>query len=464
MRRFVSLSPRRLLLSGGVRLGLAGRLGLGLASGLGLRRAIRLRLPGGCLLLGLLGLTRLARRISLLRGVGPGLAASFRLGRTIRLRLSLGGLLLRELGLMRLASCIRLLCSRGPGLAAGVGLGRTIRLSLPLGALLLGELGLACGVRLLAGALRCVGLGLHVRCGLGSPRCVLLLLRLPLGLDLALPGLTTGRSGRQRGVGRRRPHAAARRSGVDHRRDAGAVGNPRGPLAIPGGGFFSLVLVAPVAPGGFAGLLGLPGLLLGDHLRAPFAPGLGIGLLTPLMHRRVVERPGAGQVARGAIGRVGVVVGRPSVGEIDRRQLTLVVAVGVLRIADQEWLVGASIEIVGAIAVRRWLDHPVFALVRPPDPRAHALIVDGVVGRAVGEGLAERIGAIDVAVPLPRGRRGVAHWRLRRQGRDRRGGDHRRRRALSQGKARGRRTSDQVRGALAGVPVACGEAEAGDRQ
>ena len=460
-RRLLGLSPRRgLLLLRGV--------GLGLSRRLGLSRTIPLTLTCGGLLLGL------TRCVRLLRGLGSGFPSRLGLRRS---GLPLGSLLLGELGLPRLTCGVYLPGCDGPGVAIGPGLGRARRLRLVFGRLLLGELGLtrlAGRFPLQAGLPR--GVGLHLRfgllaglLGLGAPRGLGLRLR-PLGIRrlllllLRLPGLTPGRGGRRRRIGRRRPHAAAPGPGVDHRHHAGRVGDAHRPLAIPGGGLFSLVLLPPVAPCGLARLIRPPGLLLGDDFGAPLAPGLGIGRLALLMHRRVVERPGAGQIAGGAVGCVGVVAGRPAVDIIDHRQSVLVVAVGVLRIADQEGPIRSGLEIVAAIPVGRRLDHPVLAIVGAPDPGAHALVVDGVVRWAVGEGLAERIGAVDVTITLRRRRRDVADRRLGGERRDPGRGDHRRRCALGQGKARGGSAGDQVRGALSGVLVAGGQAEAGDRQ
>ncbi len=187
------------------------------------------------------------------------------------------------------------------------------------------------------------------------------------------------------------------------------------------------------------------------------------------MHRRAVEPAGAGQIAGGAVGRLAVVVHQPAVGAIDHRQAATVVAIGVAGVADQEGLVRAGVVIIDSGAVRSLLDHPVLAAVRAPDPWADAFIVDGVVRRAVGEGLAQVVGAIDIAVALARGDRDGLDRRGGGEGGDIRRGDQRRRRALGQRKAgdwragggRGRGLFSVL---VAGRQTQCGDGGGGEQE
>ncbi len=249
------------------------------------------------------------------------------------------------------------------------------------------------------------------------------------------------------------------RRGGDGGGDGGGIGHAERPFAVPIGLLGPLVLFVPGAPLGVPLLISLPGLLLGQDLRPTLAPSGGIGGFPLLVDRRIVEGPGAGQVAGGPLRRGPVVRDHPTVRRIDHSQSALGEAVGVFRVPDQERLIGPGVVIVGPLTLGGRLDHPVFASARAPDPRPHAGVVDRIVGWAVGEGGAQGLSPVDVAVALARRRADILNGRRARKRGQGRGGHQRGRVTLGQ-RQTGDRGAGRGRGrGLVGLLVARGKAE-----
>ena len=179
-----------------------------------------------------------------------------------------------------------------------------------------------------------------------------------------------------------------------------------------------------VAPFGVAVALLAPALLVDPHVVPARAPVGGIGRASLVVDGGVVQSAATGQVLGGddqqglRIVRIG-----PAVAVIDPDQRPAVVGIAVARVADIERLVAVAAVVVDPLAVGGVLDHPVFAAFGAPDPRGRALVGDRIVGRAVGEGVVQGIGRVDVAVdrtPRLRGaRNGRGLWQLLRQRRGR---------------------------------------------
>lgn len=247
--------------------------------------------------------------------------------------------------------------------------------------------------------------------------------------------------------------ARRRRRGGDHGRDAAHISLPLCALLAP-----DLLLLrrqgpAPLlvqaAPIGVAQLFGRPLPLRRQDSVAPGPPIASVGRLPPLVNRGVVQMARAEEVARCDLDQArGVVwIGSP-VAVVDLHQPAVIVGVGVSAVADQERVIAvAAIEVL-AFALAGLFDHAIFAVGGAPDPRVLALIVDGVVRRAVGEGVGEPIGVVDIGVDRPPGPREMAQRRGRRQGgRDRR--RHcRRRNGFGQGQTGDRRAGDRTGGLL----------------
>lgn len=431
--------------AGGLRL-----LGL-LASGLALN-ALSLSL-GALLVVGLslLGLSLLG--LSLLNLLASGVPLSplrigldtllvTRLDLLLALRIVAGARL--ELGLTALGLELDALLAAGvaerpglrlalqPLLVAALGLSGLLRPARSLGLATLvagGELA-ARDFRLLTlGVLRALGVAL----GAG----------LVLGLDLLLARLAIEPAARL-GL---RARALWGGGGRDDRRQARRVGLALRAFLVEGD--LSLLrprlgaaLVAPATPVVVALLLGRPlALRRQDHV-AVLAPVGSVGGLPLLVQRGVVQAPGAIEVARRIVDlRRAIVRVGPAIAVVDLDQFAVVVGVGIVGVADQEGIVAVSPVEVLPDAIGRLLDHAVFAASGTPYPGALALIVDGVVGWAVGEGVTQLVGGVDIAVDRARPRGAAKRWGRRELvggGRHDLGG----RRGLRQGQACDRRAGD----------------------
>ena len=411
MGRLVVRAVGRLLLAHGVVAGVIGRVSL------------RLLLVAG------LALRLLA--LSLVSGVGGG-----GLGALLRLGLGLLLVLGRVAGVAGRLRLRLLLALRRVVGAAGVGLGplliADLRLGFRLGLLLVGRGGL--------GVIGGVGLG-----------ALLLLVAVPgLGGAPLGAGLVTRGGGLSLGLARtpRRPHNRRRRAAVlgeatavagwrtlaqrrrlrrggDHRRDALDIGLALGALLLERHllRLLALDMIVVEAPPVGVGLLRArpPALLGGQHAVAAGPPVGGIGGLALVVHGGVVQVLAAVEILGGdrqqarAVVRIG-----PPVAVVDLDQAGVVIGVFVLRVADQERIVAVAAVEVLPLAVRRLLDHPIFAAAGAPDPGLHAVVVDGVVRRAVGEGVADIIGVVDVTVDRVRRGRDPGDRRRGRQGARRR--------------------------------------------
>ena len=162
-------------------------------------------------------------------------------------------------------------------------------------------------------------------------------------------------------------------------------------------------LVMPAAPVLVALLFGGPLLAVGENLFATGLPVGGIGGLALLMHGSVVELASSGQIARGVVGFLGAVIrGRAAITVVDIDQLAAIVGVAVPWVLHQEGLSPAvAIEVVALAALGLFHD-PVVAGLGTPNPRAGALVIDGVVRRAVSESVGHRIGIVNIAIALSR--------------------------------------------------------------
>ena len=322
-----------------------------------------------------------------------------------------------------------------------------------------------------------LGLGLGLGGGLGALGGVgldLLLTLLLAALARARPAPLTWAMTRARPANRAawrtpklpRPPGGGGRFGAgggrggDHRSDAGRIGLPLGALLLQGRHLLRLLLGALVVhapPVGIALLLGRPLLLRREHAGATGAPVTSVGGLPLLVDGGGVEVAAAVQVSRRDLQGGGRVVGiGPAVAVIDLDQVAVVVGVGVVRVAHQVGIVAVAAVVVVALAVRGVLDHPVVAIAGAPDPGPRAVVVDGVVRRAVAQGVAHEIGVIDIAVDRTRRGRQAPD---RRRGRQRVGIGRRRfrrRRRISQRQA-GDRCAGGGRG---GLLVARGEHQA----
>ena len=369
-------------------------------------------------------------------------------------RIGLGALGGKRLSLLLIAE----LALRGllGGPAGRLGLGLLSRE--PLGLLLAAELGLGLGL----------SLSLSLSLGLGLLLLEPLLLRLLLlellllellllaGLGVALEALAAGARLELR------PFAARRQGrGRDQRRGAARVGLPLRPLLLPQGLLLLRLALGPfvvfATPVGVALLFDGPLLLLRENRVAARAPLAGVGRLALLVQGGVVEAPRTEQVLGGDLRfRSRVVRIGPAVAVVDLDQFAVVVGVGIAAVANQERIVAVAAVEVLALAVRGPLHHPVFAAAGTPDVGPLAVVVDGVVGRAVGEGVAQLIGVVHIGVDRPLRARGPRQRRDRRQGVGV-GGDHLgRRRGLGQRQAGDRR----ARGRGGGLLVARGERKA----
>ena len=212
-----------------------------------------------------------------------------------------------------------------------------------------------------------------------------------------------------------------------------------------------------MTPIGVSLLLDAPLLLRRQHRVAPCAPVGGIGAPTLLVHRSVVEAAGAEEVTCGDLGLSGGVVwiGSP-VAVIDLDQVTLVIGIGVAAVANEERIVAIAAIEVFARAVGRILDNAVFTACRAPNVGMLALVVDGVVGRTVGEPVTQPIGVIHIGVDRALRMRGLPQRRRRRQRVGVGRGGLGRRRGLGQ-----RQAGDRGPGyGTCGFLVACGERKA----
>src|SRR5690348_10696542 len=147
--------------------------------------------------------------------------------------------------------------------------------------------------------------------------------------------------------------------------------------------------VMPCPPRGIACLFLAPHLVSSPKIVAPARPFARISGLALLILRSAVELPGPIQVARCFV--------RPAGGEcvgqlrpvrtIDARQPRIVVRIAVIRILDEEGIILPRLVIIVAFAARQPFDDAIRAVPGPPDPGPGALVIDGVVGRRVGESL-----------------------------------------------------------------------------
>jgi hypothetical protein len=468
--------------------------GLGRTMPVAVARAMSLRLAWMRLGLGLdaLGLFRLGLlglRLGLLRVGLRRLGLGLLLVRLLSLSL---GLLLMSLGVplggLRLHMLLASLAGRliAPG-SVGLRLLLVRLLNLSLGLLLmslgvpLGGLGLHMLLAILAGGLIAPG-------RFGPGLLLMRLLRLGLllmGMSVPLGNLDLGLLLAARfvlGAGCIRPSllraglidslilAALHRCSGDHAGQLRCGGLPLGALLLQGGLLLARLivmrlLVMPAAPVGVALLFGGPVALAGQNGAAPGLPLGGLGGLVLLMDGGGIDLARPGQIAGGDAGvaRRDVLRHGPAGGVIDHRQFAPVVGIGILRIADQEGLIGPGAIVVVALAVGGLLDHAIGAGLRAPDPGAASVIVDGVVRRAVAEGVAQVIGVVDIAVGLTlhacggKAERG-AGWKLG----GRRGVDARRQVALGQRQVGSRRLGLGIGGLLLRAAGGQGQGEGRD--
>ena len=222
------------------------------------------------------------------------------------------------------------------------------------------------------------------------------------------------------GLGAARELAAGDHRRETQRRDVrwpipGGIGSAAVLFIMPGW-IGPRILVAPPTPFLVVMLLPPPIILLPREAIATILPRLCIGGFVPLAacDRQDLRRP-----IKQAAGQIGLLkfflIGRgATVTVIDHRQMTVVIAIGIARIAHQERCVRARLVIVVALAVRRVFDHPVCAITGMPEPRALALVIHRIVRRAVRERAVHLIGAINIPIPSqlghghgdPRGRGG----------------------------------------------------------
>ena len=309
-----------------------------------------------------------------------------------------------------------------------------------------------------------------------SLRWRLTLLRLPLALLPLLP------------LSKRAPALAALETGARRllsvslatlQGDDGGLGEPRGRLSVVGlgsvAGRFSFAAIALGVPLGVLvlivlGVVGAPSVVLVLRRRPlvafsvqSLAPGPPIGGrdgLALLTLGGFIDRPRPGQVAARQIGPLFdiLVRQRPAVAVIDHHEFAALVPVAVVGVTNQERLIVTGPIIIVAIAAGARFDHLFVLVVGDPDPRANAVIVEGVVRRRVGEGVAHRIAAIGKGVAVAglsqpshphrrRGWQGVGGWRVHQRRRQRVG-----RQGHGGGGRRGLLHRSRRRGA-----VACGQ-------
>ena len=139
--------------------------------------------------------------------------------------------------------------------------------------------------------------------------------------------------------------------------------------------------------------------LAGDGVAASRPVGLG-DRLALLAAGGGIDFPGAGKVAAGEVGAlVDILRGqRPAAAVIDDYQLTALIAVAIAVVADEVGIVRARLVIIVAVAIGGRFDHAHSVVVTAPHPGAHAVVVDGVVGRSVAEGAVHRIAFVSVGV------------------------------------------------------------------
>ncbi len=366
-----------MLLGGLVLLSLAGiGLGLFLLSML-LGGLVLLSLAGVGLGLFLLGVLLGGLMLLSLAGVGPSL---FLLGVLLRLLPLLGFSLLP----MRLGLLPRML----------IGFGALLRLE--IGALLI-EPRLGRDLVPLALIGQCLLL-------LG-----LLLMRLLPGLLLLLAGLVIAMR-RQRAGGCRYRHCGrAAMVGQGRRRRAliimlaPVVEGARLLLAmrlfgLPVGGLFGLVRGVIGLPFGLTALLGRPLGAGGIDLGAAVGPVGGAHRTAVAGHRGGVDGAGPGQFARGAVGVMGGVGHGAAIAVVDNDQLAVGIAVAVVGVADEVGIVRAGLIIIVAVAAVDRFDQAHGVVAAAPGPQPCRPVVEAVVGRSVAEGVAHRIGAVDIGI------------------------------------------------------------------
>lgn len=133
--------------------------------------------------------------------------------------------------------------------------------------------------------------------------------------------------------------------------DRGGIGIAAVTLGLPFLALLLLVRVVPRLPLGIARAFGLPLLLLGEDGVAPRLPVGGIGSLPLLMLRRLIERLGAVEIARGGIGALaGIdIVERHAVRPVDADQRAAIISIAAVRIGHVEWLIGTGLVIIIAL-------------------------------------------------------------------------------------------------------------------
>ena len=388
-------------------------------------RACRLRLSALGLGGGLTGLGLIARG-SISSGLRlPGLRASLSLGGlrlrpTARFRLSL--LLsgqpsrLSLLSVLRLPRRVRLhllatggddgvLLTRHRGLSRRVGL--RLLLTRPhysrLIGVLLSEPGLI-GLSLLPAGEALIGLRVVAPSRVATPAVGISLILLAISIlrEAKAPPLIVALIATPAIVVARRGVATGDERPDRDRAQGGDIGGAIRALLVIGPGLGRRVLVVPGAPIGIPLLLDLPRTLLGDLGVPPRAPVRKGGGLMLLVFGGGVEVPGAGKVLSGPLGarlRFGVGDRSPLI-VIDGGELTLVVGVGILRATNQVGLLRAGGIIIGAVAIRRMLGHPAGAVAGAPDPGSRPLIVDGVVGWAVGQSAVEGLRLVHPTIAI----------------------------------------------------------------
>ena len=246
---------------------------------------------------------------------------------------------------------------------------------------------------------------------------------------------------------------------------AGGFGFAAIALLRPTGLFLVLLLLVIGAPGGIALLRLDPALAV---LIDNFTLTLPVRLchcFMPVAHRCLIQRLGPRQVTPGNVllALRGIARQHIAVGVIDHDQGAVAVAIRIVGILHQIGLIGAGlVEIIAQAAVGQLLGHALRTIVGAPCHGPLAVIIISEIGRGVGDGLALRIGLVEIIIVLAGGLHIGDRCGWRRQ----LGGGGRRRGAGrgAGGKRQGRQGRRRGVGRRVGGAVLVGLAAAGQHQ
>ena len=165
-------------------------------------------------------------------------------------------------------------------------------------------------------------------------------------------------------------------------------------LFLPGFGPLMIILPCALRSTG-----GRPALRI-DNGIAPRRP-VG-GDHRPALARRLIEIAATRIIARGIIESRAVIGIRDNraTRAVDHRQLPIVIAIGVLRIADEIRCVGAGTVIIIAIAVIERFDERDRIVIALPGPGLGIAIIESVIRRRIAERVGKAPGIIGIGVAV----------------------------------------------------------------